>query len=216
MKKICVAYRGVFGFKKIKNQEVNQQFLNDISNNLDNHKKMIFDYFDDCEIDVYFSTYDLNNDINQIYKKKLNPKYYGFIPTMMSPDATWIAQLTHYKNLIYQIKNQKIDYDYIIFIRPDLKMLKNFDSLNINFSEFNIVLKHLSGNCDDNLFIFPQKFLNLFEDSINNLINGNNITHAINRELEKRFVPINYLTEYEKFLDDNGDDMGQNVFSLCR
>jgi hypothetical protein len=216
MKKICISYRGVFNFKKIKEGAIDQQFLEDIQENLDNHKTMIFDTFKNHQIDFYFSTYNLNEEVNNFYKKNLNPKYYGFIPTMISADATWISQLMHYKNLIAQIKKQNILYDYIIFTRPDLKMLKSFNSLNINFSSFNIVLKHLSGNCDDNLFILPQKFLNVFEESVDDLINENGITHSINHKLIKNSVPINYLVEYKSSPQPDGTDHGQDVFTLCR
>ena len=130
MKKIAIAYKGVFNFRKVSQGIVDESLLYDIKNNIDNHHTKMFKFFDDDKIDYYFSTYDLSDKINTIYKEKLKPVYYGYTPTSLSLADVWVSHLKHYRNLIHQIRN-RMDmtrdlYDVIIFTRPDLKLLQNF------------------------------------------------------------------------------------------
>lgn len=215
MKKIAIAYKGVFNFRKVSQGIVDESLLYDIKNNIDNHHTKMFKFFDDDKIDYYFSTYDLSDKINTIYKEKLKPVYYGYTPTSLSLADVWVSHLKHYRNLIHQIRN-RMDmtrdlYDVIIFTRPDLKLLQNFSELDIDFSKFNIVVKHLSGNCCDNLFILPLKYLDIFSESVNELYENNRITHEFNHALEKRGAQINYLSVYTPHAYH-----GQPVWTLIR
>ena len=215
MKKIAICYKGVFNLNKVSQGIVDESLLYDIKNNLDDHRAKMFNYFDGDQIDYYFSTYDLSNEIDTIYKEALKPVYYGYIPTTLSPAHSWNSQLKNYKNLIHQIRN-RMDmtrdlYDAIIFTRPDLKLLQNFSELDIDFSKFNIVVKHLSGNCCDNLFILPLKYLDIFSESVNELYENNRITHEFNHALEKRGAQINYLSVYTPHAYH-----GQPVWTLIR
>lgn len=213
IKRVCIAYRGVYNFKKIING-VDDKLFNELKENCENHKKNIFDFFDGCDIDIYFSTYDLNNEVNEFYKNELNPVFYGYIETSFNPHHRWIVHLKHCKNLISNIRlhmeRSRNHYDTIIFTRPDVRMLQNFSELNLDFSKFNIVLEHLSGNCDDNIFVFPANCLDSFEKSIDELYSKNRITHEINHQLKSRGCEINYLVGYD------GTDMGHTVFNFCR
>ena len=219
MKKIAIAYKGVFNFRKVSQGIVDESLLYDIKNNIDNHHTKMFKFFDDDKIDYYFSTYDLSDKINTIYKEKLKPVYYGYTPTSLSLADVWVSHLKHYRNLIHQIRN-RMDmtrdlYDAIIFTRPDLKLVQNFSELDIDFSKFNIVVKHPSGNCDDNLFILPLKYLDIFSESVNELYENNRITHEINHVLEKRGAQINYLSGYAPNLQPDGIDYGQPVWTFA-
>lgn len=221
MKKIAIAYRGIFNYQKYSKEGLTKNLLNDIEKNIDNHRSMLYTCFGECEIDFFFSTYDLEKEIKEVYEKNLNFKYYGYVPKMVGDGSGWKLHLIHSKNLITEIKSHieisRTPYDFLVFTRPDIKLLKNIDYFNLDLSKFNIVLKHLSGNCDDNLWIFPIKFLDMFEESIDTLKNENyRITHEINHELEKRNVEINYMTVYKPYPMPDGTDMGHKVFEFFR
>ena len=102
------------------------------------------------------STYDLNEDVNKLYKNNLNLNYYGYIPTSRNPDDRWRVHRDHCKNLISNIKTyierSRNNYDLFVFTRPDIKFLEDFKKLEWDYSKFNILMEHLSGNCDDNFF----------------------------------------------------------------
>ena len=168
--RIAIAYRGVFNFKKINQYGITPDILPSIQKNLDNHKNMLYNVFDDSEIDFYFSTYNLDKKIDELYKNNLNPKYYGYIPTSMNSHDVWRVHRDHCKNLISEIKlyieRSRKSYDLFIFTRPDLKFLQDLKTLNWDYSKFNILMEHLSGNCDDNFFLFPANFFDKFEEEI--------------------------------------------------
>ena len=102
--KIAIAYRGVFNFQKINQFGVDSNILLDIKENLDNHKNFLHDIFSNCEVDYYFSTYNLNDDVNKLYKNNLNLNYYGYIPTSKNPNERWRVHRDHCNNLILHIK----------------------------------------------------------------------------------------------------------------
>ena len=213
--KIAIAYRGVFNFQKINQFGVDSNILLDIKENLDNHKNFLHDIFSNCEVDYYFSTYNLNDDVNKLYKDNLNLNYYGYIPTSKNPNERWRVHRDHCKNLILNIKTyikrSRNNYDLFVFTRPDIKFLEDFKKLEWDYSKFNILMEHLSGNCDDNFFLFPANFFDKFEHSIDSLIKGDRISHEINHELVKRNIPIKYHVEYTE-----KEYLGHNLFKFCK
>ena len=46
MKKIAIAYKGVFNFRKVSQGIVDESLLYDIKNNIDNHHTKMFKFFD--------------------------------------------------------------------------------------------------------------------------------------------------------------------------
>ena len=52
MKKVAISYRGLFNYKKYYKEGLYQEYFSEIENALNNHKKMMHSYFDDCEIDI--------------------------------------------------------------------------------------------------------------------------------------------------------------------
>ena len=70
-------------------------------------------------------------------------------------------------------KKQNIEYDLFVFTRPDLKFHMSLEEIYqlIDFDKFNIPVQHLSGNCDDNLFISnSQIYKEIHRDAFDNLI----------------------------------------------
>lgn len=217
MNKVAILYKGIFGLKRINSSGLKEQVLSDARQNLNDHKIKIFDQIKDLgyDIDFYISTYNIDEELNKIYLEELHPKFYSYLPSeYLKNYSTWQCQLMHYKNLILELKNQDTSYDFLIFTRPDLKFHQDFGTIKpcLDLTKFNLPVQHLSGNCDDNLFIFPSSFLNQFEDIIDTLIRRNGITHEINHLLEENCVPINWMSSY---VHEN-DEFGHNIFSCFR
>jgi hypothetical protein len=213
MKKIAVLYKGIF-LKKIVQPAMDEAYFKYAKEIIDNHKEMLYNFIEkDCEINFYFSTYDLCKQVNELYKKEFNPKSYTYIPTNLLVDVeTWRAQMIHYKNLLCDLEDSKIEYDFYLFLRPDIRILKKWNELNLDMNKFNIVIEHSSGNCDDNFWVFPKEYLDAFCKSMDNLIFANcyKMTHEINHELIKYDVPIHYMSVH-----DNSKH-GQDIFDICR
>ncbi len=209
--KVAILYKGIFLRQSLEKYS-EKNFLVYAKEIINNHKSMLINSFVEDEVDFYFSTYKLNEELDNLYKEELSPKSYSYISNHFYNGCCWNAQLMHYKNLISIIKSQSIDYDFFIFTRPDIKFLKKIIDLNVNFSKFNIVHEHPSKNCDDNFWAFPNVYFDSFEKSINALYSGNRITHEINHELSKNNVNINYITPY----DFDSKILGHNIFEICR
>jgi len=219
MKKVAIAYRGFFNYKKYSKEGLYQGYFSEIENALNNHKKMIHSYFDDYEIDCFFSTYDIDKKIEEIYKTNLEVKNISYLRKDGWYDS-WKPLLHHTQNLINDIEEYiertRNQYDFLVFTRPDILFKSHINSFSIDTNKFNITLEHLSGNCDDNLWIFPIKYFQSFKESINELNLKNMISHEINYCLKKRGVSINYMTNYAPNPESDGSDMGHKVFSFCR
>jgi hypothetical protein len=153
------------------------------------------------EIDIFISTYDCNacDYLIELYKPVSS---YKFDSMYMSSNYRFTSQVNHYLKLvdlinIYEINN-KIEYDIVITTRFDIIFNCPYNNLPILYDKFNTTIKHVSGNCDDNLWIFPRKYLNIFRDSCNELLNPSNdismhTTHYINNILEKYNTPMHFF-----------------------
>ncbi len=209
--KIAIAYKGFF-LKQTIGNDVNRNYLNYAKKIIENHKNMILNHFIDDEVDFYFSTYNVE-EFNNLYKSEFNPKSYTFISNQFfHGGCTWTSQKEHYKNLILNIKNQNICYDFYLITRQDLKFIQKFSDMNIDLKKFNITHEHPSGNCDDNFWFFPGEMFESFVKSIDDLILNSKITHEINHSLKKNKIDINYLTKY----DYDSQPLGHKIFDICR
>lgn len=153
------------------------------------------------ELDIFISTYDCDacNHLIELYKPV---NYYKFDNMYMNFNVRINSQVNHYLKLVELIKsyetNNKIQYDIIITTRFDIIFNCSYIDLPISHDKFNITIKHASGNCDDNLWIFPRIYLDVFKDSCNEILNPSNdlymyTPHYINNTLEKYNVPIHFF-----------------------
>lgn len=209
--KIAIVYKGCFKYKKTILEGSNQDLSFFAKEVIENHKSMVLDFFTDYDVDYYFTTYDLNRELDALYQKEFNPKYYNYLSSEYLSGSSWTAQLAHYKSIISIIKDQDIEYDFFLFTRPDIVFLKKYDSFNLDLDKFNMIHQHPSGNCDDNFWLFPNKFFKQFQKSIYELDAYNKITHEINHLLVQREVPIHYITPY----DWNAEPLGHKIFEIC-
>lgn len=217
MKKVAICYKGIFVGKRISDYGVTDKILIDFRSNIKDHKEKFSSKFKNFgyDIDYYVSTYNIDNNYDKVYLEELNPNFYGYIQDYYRIcSSCWIAQFIHFKNLISKIRESDISYDLLVFTRPDLKFHWTLDEIypHLELDKFNIPVQHLSGNCDDNLFIFPVKYLDTFEESIDVLLSRNGITHEINHLLNERSVPIKWISSYVY----ENTEFGHNMFSFFR
>jgi hypothetical protein len=214
--KVAFSYKGTFNIDYIKKYGVDEIIFNNVNDTIDNNIKKIFNVLKELSyrVDTFISTYKIHDKIDGEWIRKMSPtEIYQGEPSYVSPTA--IPQLEHFKRLINMIlkeeerTNEK--YDLLIFTRLDIKMLKSYSELNINYDNFNIVFKNHGGGCDDNFFVFPRKYFNKFIESIDSLYSKGEIIHRINHELESRGVIINYMEEFNPNIY-----MGHKVFEFVR
>ena len=203
MNHVAVCYKGVFDAPKELVKET-----------LENHETMFWKSLNHMglRIDFFASTYEGEDH----YKNDINFTYYGFIDDEYRNASTWNAQLAHHENLARIVNKQGKQYDLVIITRPDLRWLKPFHEIKIDPNKFNIPIKHDSGNCDDNLFVYPIELMDGFIKSVNDLQKSGGITHAINNSLESNGVPVSYMQDYDHDTFTTNSNLGQTIFTMCK
>jgi hypothetical protein len=213
---IGICYKGVFNINYIKQNGVDKNLLNTVEDTINNHKSMIYSDLlaANANIDTFISSYNIDESLNKLLITGYDVKNFVLLNKNEINTNTWVAQLNHIKNLIFMIRNEEIkkniQYDYLIFTRFDVEFHKNYNILNLKSDKFNITVEHPSGNCDDNLWIFPRNYLDIFENSVNSLIVEGKITHELNHKILFWGGDINYIDELIESYT------GHTVFSLIR
>jgi hypothetical protein len=214
--RIAFAYKGTFNIDYIKKYGIDNNIINQVEDTINNNFKYIFNVFKklNYSYDIFISTYKIDNKIDGKWIERTLPKnFYCGEPDYSSP--THIPQLNHFKRLsemvLLEEKKSNEKYDLLIFTRLDIKMLKYYDELNIDYSSFNSIFKNDSGNCDDNFFIIPRKYFDSFIESVDSLYIKNDITHRFNHELESRGVSVHYMENFNMDIY-----MGHKVFEFVR
>jgi hypothetical protein len=168
----------------------------------DNINEMIINIIKESghEVDTFISTYDcdLGDYLIDLYKPK---KYYKFDKEIMKYNRinTGVMLFESIANHIIKLQEliSEYNYDYIIITRFDLLFTRPYNSFPIDYDKFNINCRHISGNSDDNLWIFKNKYSKELKDSLIEQIKSNDpalkTTHYVNRTLESYNVPINYF-----------------------
>ena len=163
-------------------------YIIDFKKYVANIKKNIINYFHDYNFDIYLSTNDnAKDDLIQIYhpiSKYYDNKHNRIYKTIKGLEL-----------IMNNIKNNKVNYKFIVITRFDIYFLKTF--LNIDLNKLNIVSILENNNvCDDNFHLFPTKYLDKFynlllTEAINK--NYNNMTlHFLKHKFEENFE-VNYL-----------------------
>lgn len=214
--KFAICYKGAFNINYVKQRGVDDNLLNIVNNTILNHKSMIYSDLINAgnEVDTFISSYNLDNRLTEILINGYGAKGYIFFDKSNLDVSTWTAQLNHLKYLIQLLKTEEtnggFNYDYLIFTRFDIDFHKNYNTFNLELDKLNITVEHPSGNCDDNLWIFPRNYLDIFENSVDVLIAENKITHELNHKIINFGGQINYI---DKLIDSY---MGHTIFSFIR
>ena len=185
---ICICLRGI--------HYSDDTIIADYRKSLNNYRDYIINPLKSLghTIDIMIFTYD-STIINQLIFDYDPCGKVILVNSDRYIDTSWNRQLIFHNYSIKAIKNRedimKYKYDCIINTRFDLEFNTKITEMNIDYSMFNIAFKHSSGNCDDNLWIFPGVMIDEFESAINNLYKNSQMTHEINK-----YMPIiNYMYE---------------------
>ena len=120
------------------------------------------------------------NDQDEI-KEKLNLKLYRTHPDPWNTDYNsvdnFILSMYSKQNVTKMIKNTNINYDYIIFLRPDVEYIDNFD---LNFLKF-VLNKTI---CIPNFHLFSQYQFN------DRFCICNNTTYQIYGDIFDNLLPL--------------------------
>lgn len=155
------------------------------------------------DYDIFISSYHSikENSLLDTYK----PVKY-ILSNFNPDDNNFKAQLIHHFNCAQMIinheKEHNIRYDMILITRFDYIYFRLFSEMNIDLTKFNIGMKHSSGNCDDNFWVFPRSMLEHFIEKIILLYQTGQITHAINHQFESNDIHYMYNiddTDYNNF-----------------
>jgi len=194
--KYAVCLRGIHYVEPIKNYG-----LIDFEDSLNNIKTYILNNINDY--DTFISSYHSKKEekLLELYK----PSKYVF-NDFNADENNFKAQLVHHFNSVQMIlqneDDKKIRYDMILITRFDYVYFRHLYEMSLDFSKFNIAMKHSSGNCDDNFWLFPRNLLDNFTTAIIKLYQTGGITHAINHLFNETDLHYMYsidATDYDNF-----------------
>jgi hypothetical protein len=111
-----------------------------------------------------------------------------------------------YRNIVICVNKV---FDFFINIRFDLALTPTLLQ-RIQSDKINICYKHPSGNCDDNLFLFPRVHFANFKTAIDQLIEKGKITHEI-----CRFLPESSI-HYLSVVPHSGGTEWKQIFDILR
>ena len=204
MKKIALLLFGIskkiqlHWHQKFKLQEIN--YLRSYSN----YQEFIFGYFQrkGYLIDVYLSTNKLKKKDRKALIKTYNPILSSFNKDHPNKHLSRNQKLDRVIDLCLE---KQINYDLVLLTRFDLLFKKEFGTVNINFSKFNLVsrLSNPKLICD-NFYLFPYSLLPQFSQLVKN--NIKKPFHRIKKELYKMKIKngkrgrhlINYILDEKR------------------
>jgi hypothetical protein len=191
-------------------------FFTDFEENVKNiYKTLINPYRDiNMEVDIFFLTYE--SPKVDILINAYKPVKYCILADSERNNNTILRQhIWHYltNDIVVAYEAEKnIKYDIVINTRFDITFVKKFTEMDINFDKMNIAFEHSSGNCDDNLFIFPRRMLEDFKKAWHEMTPKPNTTHEFNHFFPKDEIHYMSIVSDEEW----GANLGDKVFRLTR
>ncbi len=198
MPRACVCLRGVH-YLQISN------YKTDFRNSSDKIKECVIDALLDkgYDVDVICLTYEseILDELKNVYK----PVHVSTLPSSERVNGSnWHRQCIFHLMSVRAIREceaqTNAQYDLIVNIRYDLLLNTKITDMNVDFTRMNITYRHASGNCDDNIFIFPRSELDSFEQAFHKLFSEHRITHEFNHAYSDS--KINYIVDvvdHEKY-----------------
>ena len=101
-------------------------------------------------------------------------------------------------------KEKNIAYDIVLSLRYDIFIKKSITDLNINYSKFNVLFPHTSGNCDADFWLFNISWLDDFEQAMTSMHKNGAILHEINRYMPHNSV--HYIVPTMLNLEENKNE----------
>jgi hypothetical protein len=193
---------------------IHTYFVNDKFNNTRTKENNIL--LDNLEYKLlnpkYVKIDDLNNtkEIINLLQYRTHPDPWG---TKYNSVDNFICAMYSKMEVTKLIENNKIKYDYIIFLRPDVKYLNNFDIKFLKLTnEKNVCIPnfHLFSNFNDrffigvpkNAFIYGKLFEKLLEYSKKKSLHSETFNYYYIKEVNK--LNINYIKFFFNRIRANG------------
>lgn len=187
--------------------------ITDYSKTINNYKKMIINELKNIghDVDIFIASY--KSEKEEALQKDFQPVSMNLIDfSWYIPGIPQVRHLLYLYTLITEYeKNNNILYDFLIFTRFDLIFFKKFTEMNIDLSKINISFQHNgeSKNCEDNFFILPRYYLDIF---ISAAYNVKIILHEINHNIPSEI--INYMYKVE--IGEDSDKTDWKYYCLAR
>lgn len=185
-----------------------QRIYSDFEESIQNFEETIFKPLSEAghEIDVFCLTYN-SEKLNRMLELFKPVRTLVLDPSEIAVNSGYILK---YWQLISDeeiIKHEsKIDkkYDVIINTRFDISFHCKITEMNIDYSKYNIAFKHSSGNCDDNLWIYPRSMIEKRKTIFLDMLKNNKIMHTLNSYLTED--EIHYMYEVSEEDWKNGEE----------
>ncbi len=218
--RVCLALKGTFSVNDVRQgNDTSEKYIQNLMKSIESVKKSLIEPFtsDGHTVDVFCSSYD--TAFVPIIEKNYQPKrFFKFPKEEINNGGDWNRQLFHYMKVIDEIRQYedevKQTYDIYIFTRYDLLFLGTLKEWNINLEKFNIAMKHSSGNCDDNIWVFPKQYFTDFSTAIFRIYNLQDTPHTLNHRLLENNVPIHYI--YEITEEDYKNNTCYKIYAFNR
>lgn len=193
------------------NNVVQKSQIIDYKKSVNNYKKYIFEHFRNLgyDIDVFFATNMINNDMQNELINIYKPIRYEFIKedNLENKYKSRNTKLQRAIQLCINYSNEtKTKYDLCFVVRFDLLFKASFNDLPIRYEMINLSSKleiHKKDGkldrIDDNMYILPFHFLVEFNKLVIRSLDKS--FHFIIFELQK-VGPINYLYNTRTYVKD--------------
>jgi hypothetical protein len=147
-------------------------------------------YYEKQKQDEFLDTIIFNNYFDEELYNKYGDSQHEWIPTLI---RNHLCALESQKRVYHMVLKTKEDYDYILFVRPDVKIENNFDHTILN-EDFDIVIPsdvHNEGY-NDTFAIIPFKKAEKYSTRIDEIIDFRKNNGRIVSEKYVKFIIDKY------------------------
>lgn len=195
--KIAICYKGLHEFEN----EYERKFRYQYKETLENHKEfLITPLKQNNEVDIYHFTYK-SHLINELFDDYNSKKIILLNDNIKSSNFNNVKRVVLFNNIICEhFINNDNNYDIIITIRYDMKLIVPINEWNLDYDKINFVFKHFDcNNTEDNFHLIPMKYLNIFYNAAKTINNLNKMVHEINH-----YIPIEIIHFcYKLYINDS-------------
>jgi hypothetical protein len=189
IKRVAILFFGSHYDEKWKSSNTDYSYVLDFRQYMTNIKKKLFGFFEECAVDVFISSSE--SKMSGEFVEAYNAKSYNFTSNHRYRRNWKIRNVLEL--LISHISKTKTHYDLIVITRPDIYFVGDFKAITIDYDKLNI-LSMLEDErlIDDNLYMFPQKYLKVFYDISVIRAFSSGQGHTLLKSF-KKFCDINFM-----------------------
>ena len=96
--KVMIGYKGFFTYRRVLSEGLTEKTMLYAEEILENHQNMLHRDIKDAEIDYYFSTYNVNDQLDALYVEKLKENAsitYTYLPSQFFSHPSTSVSYTH-------------------------------------------------------------------------------------------------------------------------